>query len=63
MRPCPTGWGFASDFTVGLGNWPLRPVEDYLKKQRRFRHLTAENIQMIQEQRNSEWKLIRERWL
>lgn len=38
-------------------------VEDNLKKQRRFGHLTAENIQMIHEQRNSEWKLIRERWL
>jgi pyruvate/2-oxoacid:ferredoxin oxidoreductase beta subunit len=38
-------------------------VEDYLKKQRRFRHLTGENIQVIQEQRNREGKLIREKWL
>ena len=32
-------------------------------RQRRFRHLTAENIQMIQENRDSEWKLIKEKWL
>jgi pyruvate ferredoxin oxidoreductase beta subunit len=41
----------------------LKPVEDYLKKQRRFRHLTEENIHLIQEHRDSEWKLIREKWL
>lgn len=41
----------------------LKPVEDYLKRQRRFRHLTAENIQLIQEHRDSEWGSIREKWL
>jgi pyruvate ferredoxin oxidoreductase beta subunit len=41
----------------------LKPVEDYLKKQRRFRHLTDENIQLIQEHRDGEWNLIREKWL
>jgi pyruvate ferredoxin oxidoreductase beta subunit len=41
----------------------LKPVEEYLKTQRRFRHLTAENIQLIQEHRDSEWRLIREKWL
>jgi pyruvate ferredoxin oxidoreductase beta subunit len=41
----------------------LKPVEDHVKRQRRFRQLTAENIQMIQEHRDSEWKLIREKWL
>jgi pyruvate ferredoxin oxidoreductase beta subunit len=41
----------------------LKPVEDYLKKQRRFRHLAEENIQLIQEHRDSEWKLIQEKWL
>jgi pyruvate ferredoxin oxidoreductase beta subunit len=41
----------------------LKPVEEYLKTQRRFRHLTADNIQLIQEHRDREWELIRERWL
>ncbi|MCX5917637.1 MAG: pyruvate synthase subunit beta, partial [Deltaproteobacteria bacterium] len=41
----------------------LKPLEEYLKTQRRFRHLTAENIQLIQEHRDREWELIRERWL
>jgi pyruvate ferredoxin oxidoreductase beta subunit len=41
----------------------LKPLEEYLKTQRRFRHLTADNIQLIQEHRDREWELIRERWL
>jgi pyruvate ferredoxin oxidoreductase beta subunit len=41
----------------------IKPVEEYLMKQRRFRHLTAEIIKLIQEHRDSEWTLIRERWL
>jgi pyruvate/2-oxoacid:ferredoxin oxidoreductase beta subunit len=41
----------------------LKPVGDYLKGRRRFRHLTNKNIQLIQEHRDNEWKLIRERWV
>ena len=41
----------------------LKPVEEYLKTQRRFRHLTEENIQLIQENRDREWKMIQEKWL
>jgi pyruvate ferredoxin oxidoreductase beta subunit len=48
---------------VNLVPETLKPVEEYLMKQRRFRHLTGENIKQIQEHRDSEWKLIRERWL
>jgi pyruvate ferredoxin oxidoreductase beta subunit len=39
----------------------LKPIEDYVKRQGRFRHSTAENIQMIQEHRDSEWKLNKEK--
>jgi pyruvate ferredoxin oxidoreductase beta subunit len=48
---------------VNLVPKTLKPVEEYLMTQRRFRHLTGENIKQIQEHRDSEWKLIRERWL
>jgi len=41
----------------------FKPVEEYLKVQRRFRHLTPETIQMIREHRDREWQLIREKWL
>lgn len=33
----------------------LKPVADYLKTQGRFRHLTADDIQRIQERVNKEW--------
>jgi len=41
----------------------FKPVEEYLKKQRRFRHLTEEQIKLIQEHRDQEWQMIRQRWL
>jgi pyruvate/2-oxoacid:ferredoxin oxidoreductase beta subunit len=41
----------------------LKPVEEYLKVQRRFRHLTEENINLIRENRDREWKIIQEKWL
>jgi len=34
-----------------------------LKTQRRLRHLTEENIKLIQENRDREWKIIQEKWL
>jgi len=34
----------------------LRPIEDYLKIQGRFRHLSADEIKMIQERVNQEYK-------
>jgi pyruvate ferredoxin oxidoreductase beta subunit len=40
----------------------LKPVEEYLKAQRRFRHLTEENLELIRENRDREWELIREKW-
>ena len=41
----------------------LKPVEEYLKAQRRFRHLTEENLKLIRENRDREWKIIQEKWL
>jgi pyruvate ferredoxin oxidoreductase beta subunit len=39
----------------------LRPVEEYLKPQGRFRHLTPDNITMIQQRINSEWEELKKR--
>jgi pyruvate ferredoxin oxidoreductase beta subunit len=36
----------------------LRPVEDYLKLQGRFRHLTPADIEKIQEYVNREWEIL-----
>jgi pyruvate ferredoxin oxidoreductase beta subunit len=41
----------------------LKPVEEYLSRQRRFRHLNAETTKLIQEVRDREWALIQEKWL
>jgi len=41
----------------------LGPVEEYLKTQRRFRHLTEENIREIRENRDREWEEMRQKWL
>ncbi len=37
-------------------------VEDYLKKQGRFKHLNKENIKIIEARRDAMWKHIREKW-
>ena len=36
----------------------LRPVQDYLKGQGRFRHLTPDQIQVIQERVDMEWEIL-----
>jgi pyruvate ferredoxin oxidoreductase beta subunit len=41
----------------------LKPIEEYLSRQRRFRHLNAETMKLIQEVRDREWALIKEKWL
>lgn len=40
---------------------PLRPVQDYLKLQGRFRHLSEEQVKMIQERVNSEYAKLKEK--
>lgn len=37
------------------------PVEDYLKPQGRFRHLTEEDVDIIQERVDYEWKILLQR--
>jgi pyruvate ferredoxin oxidoreductase beta subunit len=39
----------------------LRPVEDYLKPQGRFRHLTPEIIEKIQQKVSSEYSQLKEK--
>ncbi|MCX7959247.1 MAG: pyruvate ferredoxin oxidoreductase, partial [Deltaproteobacteria bacterium] len=35
---------------------PLRPIRDYLKGQGRFRHLTDEHIEYIQQRTTAQWE-------
>ena len=37
-------------------------VEDYLRKQARFRHLTDEDIKIITDSRDKKWEFIRKNW-
>ena len=72
LSPCPTGWRYASNLTIEIGQlavqtgvFPLyeiengryrlsadppelKPVEEYLKLQGRYRHLTEKEIERIQ---------------
>lgn len=41
----------------------LKPVEEYLKTQKRFKHLTDETIKLIEEQRDREWNIMMENWV
>jgi pyruvate ferredoxin oxidoreductase beta subunit len=46
-------------YTLNFNYPKLRPVEDYLKLQGRFRHLTTENIAEIQENVNAEYNRLK----
>lgn len=37
-------------------------IENYLKQQGRFKHLTAENIKLIEQERDAMWQRIRSKW-
>jgi pyruvate ferredoxin oxidoreductase beta subunit len=39
----------------------FKPIKDYFKPQGRFRHLTADEIEMIQERVNIEYKKLVEK--
>jgi pyruvate ferredoxin oxidoreductase beta subunit len=41
----------------------LKPVKEYLSKQKRFKHLKDEDIRAIEEYRDQEWELIKKNWL
>ena len=63
LAPCPTGWGVKTDETVDkftLNHQPkeFSSVESYLGKQSRFKHLTAEDIEIITQSRDAKWEFI-----
>lgn len=41
----------------------LKPVEEYLKTQKRFKHLNEDTIKLIRDQRDREWKIMIENWV
>jgi len=51
-----------NEFTLNKNPEEFTPVEEYLKKQSRFKHLKKEDIDRIIEARDKKWKLIRSRW-
>jgi len=51
-----------NEFTLNKNPKEFTPVEEYLKKQSRFKHLKKEDIDRIIEARDKKWKLIRSRW-
>ena len=86
IAPCPTGWGIATDETVGIakeavdsGLWVLAEYEngeftvnvqpkktealaEHIRGQGRFRHLSDEDIAVIETARNAKWEHIRKNW-
>jgi pyruvate ferredoxin oxidoreductase beta subunit len=48
-------------YTLNVDIAQLRPIEDYLKKQGRFRHLTKETVALIQERVISEYNKIKKK--
>ena len=84
--PCPTGWGYAPEFSVKMARmavqsraFPLyevengvkysineagdKPVKDYLRSQSRFRHLSDEDIGLIQTHLDKELTRLQRRTL
>lgn len=41
----------------------FKSVEEYLKKQGRFKHLTDEDIELIRKHRDKKWERMRKQWL
>jgi len=85
LAPCPTGWRFASNLAIEIGQlavqtgiFPLyeieygryrlnadppklKPIEEYLKLQGRYRHLTSEQVKRIQEMVNEDYAKLKEK--
>ncbi len=49
--------------TVNMVPKTFKPVCDYLSRQKRFKHLTGEIVEEIEQQRNSDWDEIKKKWL
>lgn len=50
------------EFTLNRNSKKFTPIETYLKQQGRFKHLTGENIAVIEEWRDTVWKRIKNSW-
>lgn len=50
------------EYTINHNPDKFTSVSDYLKKQGRFRHLTDEDIAVIEKSRDEKWKKIRKHW-
>lgn len=48
-----------NEFTLNYQPKEFSDVADYLKKQSRFRHLHAEDIEIIKRSRDAKWETIR----
>lgn len=51
-----------NEFTLNKNPKEFTSVEEYLKKQSRFRHLTKEDIERIITERDKKWNLMRAKW-
>ena len=76
LSPCPPGWRISSNKSIEVSrlavdtkSFPLYevingedlPVEEYLKLQGRYSHLTPEDIEYIQSRVDYEWKVLLQR--
>ena len=52
----------SGEFRLNKDPKRFRSVEDYLRKQSRFKHLTNENIRIVEQQRDKTWERIRSCW-
>ena len=50
------------EFKVNRNPKEFTPAKDYLKAQARFKHLTDEDIEVIEEHRDKKWEMIRKKW-
>lgn len=50
------------EFTINKNPKEFTPAKDYLKAQGRFKHLTDEDIQLIEAHRDKKWETIRRKW-
>lgn len=48
-------------YTLNADPPKLKPIEEYLKLQGRYRHLTGEEIEKIQEMVNADYALLKEK--
>ncbi len=50
------------EFNVNKNPKEFTPAKDYLKAQGRFKHLTDEDIEVIEAHRDKKWEMIRKKW-